>query len=426
MPSLHLSNSATDGKRLWLDLVTWIVREATGLLFVFSGFVKSVDVWGTFYKISEYLTVMGLPRFDNVTLALVFILCGIEFFTGIALMLGCYRKSSPIGAFAIMCFMLPLTLWIAISNPVADCGCFGDALVISNWATFWKNVALMVCVIWLLKFNTRIRCLITPAFQWIAVIASGIYITCIGWYGYYIQPAIDFRPFHVGSPLIEEQDDEDSDQFIFTYERDGISKDFTTDNIPDESEGWTFVSRRLMTSPNVENTEESGHDFRVLDKYGTSDVTEDAIDTGGKMILLLIPSLKDISPTTTYKINMLYDWAEHNDIDFVGIVAAHSGNLAEWEDLSMPRYQIYSADDTAIKEVARGNPSVVYLDNGIIKWKSSLAALNENMFVEPDSKLDIMSLAPNDRRFLSIISLGYAGVLLLLIAISFIPGWLLP
>ena len=147
-------------------------RIVTGGVFVFSGFVKGIDPWGTVYKMDEYLVAMGMPLYDSLILAGVFGLCALEFLIGIYLIFGCYRKSAPMLALLFMCVMLPLTLWIAIADPVADCGCFGDALVISNWATFWKNVAITCLIIWLIKSNRRVPCIITPAFQWMAFVAT--------------------------------------------------------------------------------------------------------------------------------------------------------------------------------------------------------------------------------------------------------------
>lgn len=185
--------------------ITWLLRIAVGGTFIFSGFVKAIDPWGTLYKLEEYLNVMGLPLWHSIVVAGTFLLCSVEFVAGTMLLAGCYRKSSPWIVFAIMCVMLPLTLWIAVANPVADCGCFGDFLIISNWATFWKNVALMAGVIWLLKFNRYSRCIISPALQWIAFLATLIFIGYIEVEGYLFQPLIDFRPYKVGGPLLSKR-----------------------------------------------------------------------------------------------------------------------------------------------------------------------------------------------------------------------------
>lgn len=113
-----------------------------------------------------------------------------------------------------MAFMLPLTLWIAVSNPVADCGCFGDAFLLSNWATFWKNVGLSVGLIWLWRYNRKIICLITPALQWICIVGSCIFIVTIELFGYMVQPLIDFRPYKIGERIVDSEESFEEDHNI--------------------------------------------------------------------------------------------------------------------------------------------------------------------------------------------------------------------
>lgn len=411
-----------------ITAVTWIVREAVGLLFIYSGFVKGVDVWGTVYKFQEYVSVFGFDISSNLILAGAFALCAYEFLTGIFLITGSYRRASTIMALAFMCVMLPLTLWIAISDPVADCGCFGDAFKISNWATFWKNVVLFTGTAWLIRYNKRIKCLITPAFQWMACVCSGVFILIICWYGYNVQPMIDFRPYKIGTALISDSDTGGDSGFMFVYSKDGKEQTFTEDSIPLEEDGWTFVRRRAVVREQS-HTSTEGPDFRVLDKEGSEDVTSEAIIPEGSELLLLIPSVKDISASITYKINMLKSWADRHDIDMVAIVADNSGDIDEWIDLSMPDYEIYTADDTSIKELARGNPSVVYLEDGKIKWKTTLWSIDDALLEPEAAKVtkggtrlsEFDSLAPEPRKWLSRMSWIYVCSLLALLVVSMIP-----
>lgn len=145
-------------------VITWIVRFLVGGVFIVSGVVKGIDPWGSFYKITEYLLAMHIPvsELGNSVLILTFMLFSVEFVVGLSLLTGCFRKAAPIIAALFMLVMLPLTFWIAIADPVSDCGCFGDFIVISNWATFIKNVLLSIGVLWLLQFNRLAGCLISP------------------------------------------------------------------------------------------------------------------------------------------------------------------------------------------------------------------------------------------------------------------------
>ncbi len=419
---LSLNFIPTTNNRL-LTLITWFIRLLTGGVFIFSGFVKAIDPWGTLYKVNDYLGAMGLTVWPNLVLVSVFLLFGAEFIIGIFIVFGCFRRSAVWCCMAFMCVMLPLTLWIAMSNPVADCGCFGDAFIISNWATFWKNVVLTIFAVWLIRYNKKAGCLITPALQWIALVTTGVFITIIGLIGYIYQPLLDFRPYPEGVSIIEDIDEGDSDGgLIFIYEKDGIRKEFSeSDILPEEEDGWKFVERRQTAKLSEPKLNESEKNLRLWDDRGTLDVTEEVIGNEGKQLLLLMPDISSVSIATTWKINSLYNWAEKNNIDMIAAVSGSIGDIENWKDLSMPEYEIYSADDTAIKEVARGNPAVVFLSDGMIVWKSSLRAINIDDFMSPETSGDPLSFGRDNRAILTNLSLLYMAVMAVLVMLSFMP-----
>lgn len=356
-----------------LKAITWILRILCGGLFVFSGFVKAVDPWGTLFKIEEYLNAFGFPLPFALIRLFVFGLCAIEFIVGCFLMLGCFRKSCPIFAALIMVFMLPLSLWIALENPVADCGCFGDAVVISNWATFWKNIVMCAFVAWLIRYNLRIPCLISPVFQWLAVVGSGIFIVFIELVGFFYQPLIDFRDYPVGSELFS----------------------------------------------NEEN--DSYHGLEVFDAATYEDSNEEALDKDGQELIVMIPKVSMVSPATTWKLNSLYEWAQENHVKMIGIVSGSTEEIEEWEDLSMASYPLYVADDSAIKEVVRGNPGIVFLDHGKIVWKSTLSAIDVEDFLSPEVTGDASSFGIDNRGLLRSSVGAYLIFMAFLVLISFTP-----
>lgn len=370
--------------------LTWLMRIAVGSVFIVSGLSKGIDPWGTYYKTSEYLTAMHIPivEWGNTVLALAFILFSMEFIIGVSLLMGCYRKAAPIIAALFMLVMLPLTLWIAIADPVADCGCFGDFLIVSNWATFVKNCLISLAVVWLLKFNTKVTCLIAPYAQWVATVGVAAYIVTVGYIGYWQQPPIDFRPYGIGTWLFQEEDEPEFEpRYLFVYEKDGETRKFSEDDIlPDESEGWSFVRREeldfVKTEKESSPSREDAPDFRVWSENGDEDITQ-SLSGYERQLILLVPDITDLSMATSWKINRLYDMSQKDNTEFFAIVAGSPDAIEEWRDLSSGQYPIYTAEDTSIKELARGNPALVSLENGRIKWKSALSALrlddeNEN------------------------------------------------
>lgn len=411
----------------WL---TGILRILVGSTFIYSGFVKGIDPWGTIYKVNDYLGAMGLHLWPNLVLVGVFALFSIEFLVGVFVLTGCFRRTSAIAVNLIMWFMLPLTLWIAIKDPVADCGCFGDAFIISNWATFWKNVVLTVAALWLLFFNKNVRCLVNPNLQWFALLVSGFYIGAVGIAGYFYQPLIDFRQYKVGGKLISDDFQDDGRNFVFVYEKDGKKEAFGMDDeLPDENQGWRFVERKEIENSDTYRTasgdsgEEKESKERTLRLWDDEedDVTEDVVREEGYQLILFMPDLGRVSIASTWQINSLFDWAKNNGIDMIAVVSGSDEEIEEWKDLSMPPYPIFQADDTAIKEVARGNPAVVMTCDGLIKWKSSLRALDVDDFLAPGTSQDPMSFARDNKRILTNVSLLYVSVMIVLICLSFIP-----
>ncbi|MDE7347285.1 MAG: DoxX family protein [Muribaculaceae bacterium] len=380
--ALRKANPILDKYPKALLILTWLMRLSVGGVFIVSGLSKGIDPWGTYYKTTEYLTAMHIPivEWGNTVLALAFILFSVEFIIGVSLLTGCYRKAAPIMAALFMLVMLPLTLWIAIADPVADCGCFGDFLVISNWATFIKNCLISIAVVWLLKFNAKVRGLIAPYAQWVATVGMAAYIVAVGYIGYWQQPTIDFRPYKIGTQLFSDDDEPEYEpKYLFVYEKDGELKKFSEDDdLPVEEDGWNFVRREELEF--VRNEKANVHsdvaaaDFRVWSEDGEEDVTE-SLAGYDRQLILLVPDINGLSMGTSWKINRIYDMSQIDNTEFFAVVAGSPESIDEWRDLSSGQYTIYTAEDTSIKELARGNPALVSLENGRIKWKSALSAL---------------------------------------------------
>lgn len=376
-----------------LLILTWLMRIAVGSVFIVSGLAKGIDPWGSYYKTVEYLVALNLPmaEWGNAILAPVFFLFSFEFIIGLSIMFGCYRKAAPIMAALMMIFMLPLTLWIAISDPVADCGCFGDFIVLSNWATFIKNVLISFAVVWLLKFNTKVGCVIRPSAQWIATVGAAAYIVMVGYIGYWQQPMVDFRPYTIGTVLLADDEEEEyTPHFRFYYQKDGEMQSFGEDDIlPDEAEGWKFVKREetgFVKNDAADSSSKAAGDFRIWSEDGEEDVTE-MLCGYDRQMMLLVPDINSLSMAESWKINKLYDMATADDMEFFAVVAGSPAAIEQWRDLSSGQYPIYTAEDTSIKELARGNPSFVGLEDGVIIWKTALSALR--LDDEGDSSDDI-------------------------------------
>ena len=366
----------------WCRVLTVLMRLTIGGVFIFSGFTKGVDPWGTCYKVTDYLTAMGLEQWTGTALLFAVAVAALEFMLGVAIVVGAYRRSAPWIALLILLVMTPLTLWLAITGAVSDCGCFGDALHLSNWATFGKNLLLLLGVIYLLAFNRSVRGIYGPAVQWMVMAVSFATVMAVAYYGYFKQPLIDYRPYPVGTRLVNasvEDSDAGEDEFTFVYSKDGVEQEFSIDSLPDEEDGWEYVTRYHSRRPHGKVIIQNGDDsngIAILDEQG-NDVTLNVLTDNRRILLMLFPDLPQVGVVNSYDLNELNDAAQVSQIDVVGLTSATQQEIEQWQDISMASYPIYNMDDSEIKMLARGNPAIVYLEDGVIRWKQTLSSLND-------------------------------------------------
>lgn len=406
-----------EGWKIWL---TWLLRITVGATFIFSGFVKGVDPWGTIFKINDYLGAMSVPVWPTLVNAGAIAMCVFEFLIGVFILLGCFRRSAPILGLCFMAVMLPLTGWIWYAHPVSDCGCFGDAVVISDAMTFWKNVFLTLGFIWLVKFNRLASCLVTPYLQWVLLVFSGLYLFVLAEIGYLYQPLLDFRPFPVGTSLAqaEEGQTDTDEEYVFVYHRGAEEKIVgENDELPSESDGWEFVETRPASAAEaVGKGDEERHSFRIWSE--DEDVTEEYVTGEGPKLWLMMPALNEVSISETWEINNIYDWCERHGVDFFAVVNGSPEEIERWKDLSLAEYPIFNSEDTLIKEVVRGKVALVYTLEGEIKWKSTLNASWRPGF-ENDSLTDLSELNHDNKTLLRNITMMYLSIILVLVAVSF-------
>ena len=389
--------------------MVWLFRLLVGATFVLSGFVKSIDPWGSFYKISEYFEVWNMDIPASLEVLAAFLLGGAEFVLGCLLLFGCYRRVAVWLLLAMMAFMLPLTLYIAVADPVADCGCFGDFLVLSNTVTFVKNIFLTLMLAYLAAFNSRVEGLFIAYIQWVIGGLLSLYILIIALYGYNIQPLLDFRRFSPGTDLLagvtsgDEADGEyEEPVYEFIYEKDGREETFTIDNLPDST--WTFVDRKV-----IGGVEHASDGFSVIEDG--EEIAQDIIDSEGEQFLVTIPDMRSVDLSYTYLLNELNDYIKARGGTLVALVNGDKSSIDWWHDISMASYPIYSAEATMIKELARGRAAIVYLRDGVVEWKRSLSSINYSFVTETQVENIIQELNPETSYVLNTLTAIFASVI---------------
>lgn len=360
-------------------IIIWMLRLLLGGVFVMSGLTKSMDLWGFLFKLEEYLGVWHITQPRSVVFMAAMLISGYEFVLGALLMMGCYKRVTVWGLTLTMAVMLPLTLYLWIADPVSDCGCFGDFLKISNGATFLKNVVITAGLLYLIKWNVRLKeSLFNPAIQWIVGALITLYILIVGLYGYNAQPMADFRAFPVGTQLLGDGTDE-SDDFLFIYEKDGHTQEFTIDNLPDST--WEFVDR--IEQPSDKSGNRTSDHLAIFD--GDDDVTAEVLEAEGEQYLLVIPEPRRADISNSYTINEIKEKADSLGIPFIALLGTDARGIALWTDLAMAEYPCYSADDTQLKELVRGNISLVMLRDGVVESKTTISSMMPEVIENPPS-----------------------------------------
>ncbi len=343
-------------------ILVWVLRLIVGGTFTFSGFAKAVDPWGFVYKIQEYLMAWnwdGIPR--EILLCIAIGIAMIEFVSGVMLLMGCIRRACVWALSAMMAVMLPLTFYIMEVNPVADCGCFGDAWILSNTATFVKNLVLSCMLVCLLKWNVKVAPLVSPLMQWVPLTLCVLYSLALSFIGWWIQPIVDFRPFPVGEPLLSEEADVEDIKLV--YEKDGVEASFSMEDLPDST--WTYLRR--------EGRVKAGHAFSIFE--GDEDVTDVVIASEGPQLLLVVSNPQWHSRARSHMCNNLCEMMDDSGSSMLGLVPLQDEALEQWKSLANPEYEVLTVEDTQLKELARGDAALVYLNDGIVRWKRNLYSL---------------------------------------------------
>jgi uncharacterized membrane protein YphA (DoxX/SURF4 family) len=348
-----------------------VARLLFGATFLFSGFVKAVDPLGTAYKVTDYFEAFGVPTFDVLSIALAFLLITIEFCIGFAQFFNVKLKESSYVAALFMLVMTPLTLYLALENPVSDCGCFGDAIVLTNWETFYKNVVL--CLLLLVVFITQRvnRPWLSEWGSWLFLAIAMLFSLGICTYGYTHLPFIDFRPYKVGNNITEGMqipDDAPLDEYktTFVYAKDGVEKEFSLENYPAEDSTWTFVRQNsvLIKQGYVPPI----HDFSIVTDQG--DITDIVLETPGHTFLVVSHKLEKANLNAVPQVVQIISWAKNKGIPCYWLTSSYQEQVDDFKQKYNISIPFGATDDITLKTIVRANPGLVLLNQGTVvaKW----------------------------------------------------------
>lgn len=398
-------------------------RFLLGITFIFSGFVKAVDPLGSYYKIQDYVTAFGIAEWIPAFVLLLFgiILSSLEFSIGIFLFLGIRRLISSLLAMLLMIVMTPLTFYLAIANPVSDCGCFGDAWVLTNWQTFGKNVVLLAAAIIVFRRYKQIVRFITAKMEWLVSMYTLFFVFVLSFYCLANLPILDFRPYKIGTDIkagMEIPEDAKPSVFetYFILEKDGKQREFTLDNYPDST--WTFVEARTVLKE--KGYEPPIHDFSLIELSTGEDITDSVLAYKGYTFLLVAHRIEEADDGNIDLINEIYDYSVEHGYKFYALTSSSEEAIEEWCDQTGAEYPFCQVDDITLKTIIRSNPGLLLLKDGIIlnKWADNQIP-DEYALTDALDKLELGKQKPvNEWHTIGYVLLWFVIPLLLVIAVD--------
>ena len=357
---------------IWMRIVVNLCRFVLGLVFVFSGFVKAVDPLGTQYKLQDYLVAVGLSGLvpDWMTLCASILLSAVEFVIGVLLLCAIRRRLTARLSLLLMGCMTLVTLWLVVADPVKDCGCFGDAVHLTNMESLMKNIVLLasgIIVTWRPLLQYRF---ISRNNQWIAFNFTVVFVLLLSLHCLYHLPIFDFRPYYIGANIekgMEMPEGAEQPEFETTFilEKNGQRKEFTLDNYPDST--WTFIDSKTVQTK--EGYVPPIHDFSITTQEG-EDITQQVLRHRGYTFLLIAPHLEQADDSQFGDIDMIHEYARQQSIPFYCLTASDSTGIRHWQDLTGAEYPFCMTDETTLKTIIRSNPGLLLLKDGTIigKW----------------------------------------------------------
>ena len=353
-----------------------VCRLLVGALFIFSSFTKGVDPLGTKYKMLDYLAVYGMTWLNDFALILAMLMILAEFIVGICLITKVFPRLAVLGATLLMMFFTATTLFDALYDLVPDCGCFGTAIKMSNWQTFYKNLVIDAVLIPLIINNKKLENKMSGGTQFAIGCVYALAFLGFEVYNFRHLPVVDFMNWKVGKQLNVETSGDADIYLIYRNKATGETQEFLSPNYPWNDSvwmsEWEFVDQRTEGGSNFLG-------FSALDESG-NDVTESILTTE-KLLMFTSHDLADVTEKQWEKVKEVTETAEKQGYIVIWVVANEPEFVEQLREQYDFLYEVYYADELEIKPIVRSNPGLVWLDNGLVKNKWSVVDFKKAMKV---------------------------------------------
>ena len=348
-----------------MKLLRNLSRILTGIVFVFSGFVKGVDPLGTAYKITDYFEAYHLSWAAPLSLSLSIILCTFEFTLGILLIFNVKIKQVAWFVLLLMSFFTIVTFYDALYSPVPDCGCFGDAIILTNWQTFYKNLALMILVLIIFRGRLQLKTVTSNIKDWSIIILTVMIFAWFSVYNYRNLPIINFRPWKTGNKMIA--DNPQPSKFYLTYKnkKSGESKEYLSNELPWQDTVWAANWEYVSTREDNPNKLKLGA-FAITDSSGT-DLTEHFIKNPEFQFFVATYNLNESSKKGFKRIKDFIKKANASGISIIVLTGSSPEEIEIFKKANPDiEFEIYSSDDISLKAMIRSNPGLVLLKKAVV------------------------------------------------------------
>jgi hypothetical protein len=350
-------------------------RIIIGLVFIFSGLVKAIDPLGSAYKFHDYFQAFHIGFLYNLSLPLAILLCTTEFIAGFLVLTGLKQKAGIWIVLFLMVIFTPLTLILALTNPVSDCGCFGDAIHLTNWQTFGKNIILLSFAIFLFTGRKTIKSQFSLITEWIIITGAIAIFILFSFYNLKYLPVLDFLPYKTGVRIAEKMvipEGVTGDEYrtTFIYEKEGIKEEFTLNNYPANDTTWKFVDQKSVLIK--KGYQPPIHDFSISSVNG-EDLTQKILSYPGYSLLMISRKLTETDEKHLSDGFELGKYCNDNGIAFYIVTSSVTDEVNKY----LNGLEFCSADETTLKTIVRSNPGYLLLKDGTITGKWSWANVPE-------------------------------------------------
>ena len=349
-----------------LRVVTTLAQWLLAATFLFSGFVKALDPMGMEHKLEAYCNHLGwnLPAGSIYLDTAAIVLALVEFTLGVYLLLGMRKRLTAVSTFVFMLVMTVVTIYIYLYSPVPDCGCFGDAILLTNGQTLAKNIVLLACAILLLFAGQHSLRIISKHTQWLLSLYALVYMIGVALYSLHYLPLVDFTGYDLGTKVEEAMRGEED--MTFVYEKNGKQQTFRMENLPDSTWKYVRTDTKVIRPATIK-------DFSFVDSRTQQEIGDELLADTGNVFIVTIPNLTAADAGCSDALNDIYDYARDHRMRFLCATATTGKDVSNWIDRTGAAYPFAVSSAETLEALVRANPGLVLIRDGriVAKWSNN-------------------------------------------------------